>query len=205
MLSASVKAGGSMRRAIQFAFVMLALGVFPGIGNVHAEVKTKTVISASVGKDGLVHIRRRDGTDFVAPREKSPVPLTELDNMQVSVEAPVVAQDGRTVGWLVNFPNCCTSYPIPLLLVIYRDGKILRLITSEAGLPVFKWVFLGNGSEVAYVASTVHGDYEPICELRDVGSGRIIETWQGDKSKALPRWAEPFAQYVGDLQEHSPN
>jgi hypothetical protein len=91
------------------------------------------------------------------------------------------------------------------MLVIYRDEKILRSITSEAGLPIFKWVFWGNGSEVAYFADTAHGNFAPTCELRDVGSGRIIEEWQRGKNKALPQWAEPFAQDVGDMQEHSSN
>lgn len=157
----------------------------------------ETVTSAKIGNDGLVHIRRGDGTEFVAPREISPVLLTDSDNMQVSVEQPVLAEDGRTVGWTVNFPNCCTSYPIPLMLVIYRDGGIFRRIIP--GLAVFRWFFLRNGSEVAYSAETVHGSLAPTCELRDVRSGGLLDEWHGDKRKALPKWAELFAQDAGDV------
>jgi hypothetical protein len=122
--------------------------------------------------------------------------------MQVSVEQPVIAEDDLTVGWTVNFPNCCTSYPIPLMLVIYRDGGILRRIIP--GLAVFRWFFLKNGSEVAYLAETVHGSLAPTCELLDIKSGRILDEWHHGKSKALPKWAEPFAQDVGDLKDRSP-
>jgi hypothetical protein len=124
--------------------------------------------------------------------------------MQVSVEQPVIAKDGLTVGWTVNFPNCCTSYPIPLMLVIYRDGGILRRIIPRRTLFVFRWFFLNNGSEVAYLSDTLHGNLAPTCELLDVNSGRTLEQWHRGKSKALPKWAEPFAKDIGDLNDRMP-
>ena len=42
-----------------------------------------------------------------------------------------IAEDGRTVGWTVLYDNCCTSYPIPLLLVIYKDGKVQQRLNKS--------------------------------------------------------------------------
>jgi hypothetical protein len=44
----------------------------------------------------------------------------------VRCERPIVAEDKQTVGWLIDYENCCTSYPIPLTLVIFRSGEIIR-------------------------------------------------------------------------------
>ncbi|GGA61900.1 hypothetical protein GCM10011507_11790 [Edaphobacter acidisoli] len=148
----------------------------------------------------MIHILRSDGTEFVAPREVSPIQLSDKMDMQVSVREPVIAKDGRTVGWLAEFPNCCTSYPIPLVLVLYRDGTILRRIVPKTGLPLWRWAFLEDGNEVEYYADTVHSNLNPTCELRDVMSGELLDEWHRGKSKTLPGWAEPFAKDVGDLE-----
>ncbi|MEO7108026.1 MAG: hypothetical protein ABIZ09_16750, partial [Rhodoferax sp.] len=37
---------------------------------------------------------------------------------QVGFQSPKVSPNGAYVGWLALFPNCCTSYPIPLTLVV---------------------------------------------------------------------------------------
>jgi hypothetical protein len=153
----------------------------------------------------LIHILRGDGTEFVAPREVSPVPLANTDGMQVSVEAPVIAEDGRSVGWLVNFPNCCTSDPIPLVLVIYRNGQILRRIRPSVLQALFEGVFVDGGSRVAYYSDTMHGGWGRRCELREVASGKLLDEWYPGKSKTLPKWAEQFAQELSPLEEDAPN
>ena len=107
-----------------------------------------------------------------------------MDEAQSSVEAPVVADDGRTVGWLVNFPNCCTSYPIPLVLVIYRDGRILRRIVSGVALPIWKWSFVPGGERVTYYSEMVHGGKVRRAELRDVVNGKVIDFWNGDEGSS---------------------
>lgn len=188
-----------MRRAIRALLVVIVAGLW-GVCARKIEAQSTGVKSVIVGKDGLVHILNNDGTEFVAPREVSPIQILGKNDMQVSVEEPVIAKDGHTVGWLVNFPNCCTSYPIPLVLVIYRDGKILNHIVPKVGLPPWRWAFLKNGNEVAYYADTVHGNLDPTCELRDVKSGKLLDEWHQGKTKILPEWAESFAQDVGELE-----
>ena len=55
-----------------------------------------------------------------AGRQLTPPKVSE----QVSASEAKLADDSRTAGWLVNYANCSTSYPIPLTLVIYRDGRM---------------------------------------------------------------------------------
>ena len=51
------------------------------------------------------------------------------------------------VGWTVLYDNRCTSYPIPLLLVIYKDGKAQQRLNKSgqmiydggSGLLASKW------------------------------------------------------------------
>jgi hypothetical protein len=191
-----------MRKCHQFALVLLVMSCCLTTEQASARDRGAKVTSAIVGTDGLVHIRRGSGAEFVAPLEKSPVDIETGHDMQVSVEAPVIAEDGRTVGWLVNFPNCCTSYPIPLVLLIYRDGKIIRRITPKVGTPlIFRWSFRRKGSEVAFFSDTLHGDSAPTCELQDVTTGKLLAEWHRGESKSLPDWAEQFAKEIGDSQE----
>jgi|GEM_PF-935372 len=194
-----------MRRSARFTTLLFVTMFGSGAQLCHAGVQARKVTSAVVGKDGLVHIRRGDGTEFVAPRETSPVRLADTDDMQVSVEAPVIAKDGRTVGWLANFPNCCTSYPIPLVIVIYRDGGILRRIRPSVELPIWKWIFADAGSRVAYYSETVHSGMGRRSELREVASGKLLDEWYPGKNKTLPKWAERFVQDLAPLKEGAPN
>jgi hypothetical protein len=185
-----------MRKCHQSALVLLVMSCCLATEQASARDRGAQVTSAIVGTDGLVHIRRGSGAEFVAPLEKSPVDIETAHDMQVSVEAPVIA-DGRTVGWLVNFPNCCTSYPIPLVLMIYRDGKIVSRIRPSVLLPIWKWVFIDGGLRVAYYSETVHGGWGRRCELRDIQTGKMLDEWDRDewdrsKGRALPDWCKPF-------------
>jgi hypothetical protein len=142
-----------------------------------------------VDADGHVRVSE-NGHEVIITTEKG----------QVSVEPPVIAQDRRTVGWLVNFSNCCTSYPIPMSIVVYRGGSILRRIAN--GRAIFRWQFMKKGEQIAYLSDTVHGNLDPECRLVNVDSGRTIHKWsRGDG--ALPSWATAFAQDVGPTERTS--
>ena len=75
--------------------------------------------------DGVVHIVTREGKDTGIPKEKD----------QVRAESVKVAEGRQAAGWLVDYENCCTSYPIPLTLVVYRSGRIIQRI--QPGLMIF--------------------------------------------------------------------
>ena len=160
-------------------FAMIA----PGMG--------QSVERAYVGKDGLVHIPLRGKPEFVAPKEMrlEGERIGDEEDMQASVEPPVVAPDGRTVAWVVNFPNCCTSYPIPLTLVIFRDGGIIRRFGR---MPIWKFSFESGGDRVAIYMDTLHGESAAWCQLWEIASGKLLDEWRLTDGKPIPSWAQPF-------------
>jgi hypothetical protein len=185
-----------MRRSVSFAILLLVMVLCSEAMLCRAEIRANNVTSASIGKDGLIHILLSDGAEFVAPRETRPVSPAGADDMQVSVEAPVIATDRRTVGWLVNVPNCCTSYPIPVTIVLYRGGHIIRRLSN--GRAIFRFQFVKGGEQVAYFSDTVHSNLGPACVLVSVRSGKTLRHWtRGDGP--LPDWAEAFAADVGSV------
>lgn len=167
-----------------WTLLLLAIGtITPGLA--------QKVDRAYVGNDGLVHIVLRDRAEFVAPKETrlKDERIGDDEDFQASVETPVLAPDGKTVAWIVNFPNCCTSYPIPLTLVVFRDGAIVQRF---GGMPIFKFAFEVGGDQVAFYMDTLHGGSAAWCQLRDVASGDLVDEWRLTDGKPIPKWADPF-------------
>lgn len=72
---------------------------------------------ASVDDAGDLRIVTSDGRAIVVRKEPE----------QVGFDRIAISQDGRSVGWLAMYPNCCTSYPIPLKLVVTTRHGIFDL------------------------------------------------------------------------------
>jgi len=145
-------------------------------------------VSASVDEAGALRIVTSDGRAIVQEKEPEQVGFDQVE----------VSPDGQSVAWLALFPNCCTSYPIPLKLMVYSAGK-LRPFTG-AGLPVWRWHFTGGGKQVAFSQETVHGGLGVHYEIRDVGSGRRVAQWDpaiGPDNKPLENQKRP--KWVSDL------
>jgi hypothetical protein len=66
-----------------------------------------------------------------------------------------VSPDHQTVGWIALFENCCTSYPIPVKLVIWANGRLLPLSPYE---PIWFWSFQDDGTRVAAREEMLHGE-----------------------------------------------
>ena len=143
---------------------------------------------------GEIFIRRTDG---------STIPLPTLRN-QVEIEKTYVSADGKRIGWLVDEPNCCTSYPVPLHLVIFKGGRIEK--TFEEDQCIFDWAFAKKGTAVSYWTSVLHGsDYQNFL-LRDIASGKRLARYfypdsfdggnEGGEARreaaiaAAPRWVK---------------
>jgi hypothetical protein len=135
------------------------------------------VEKASVGADGTVHIVETGRGDKVAPKEKDQVGSTELR----------IADDKKTVGWLADYENCCTSYPLSLELMIYKDGKVRQRLGD--GMTIYDWRFWEGGKQAAFCSGTVHGDSGGHCELHDAISGRTLDTLEGCLDEDSPHWA----------------
>jgi hypothetical protein len=124
-----------------------------------------------------IRIVYSDGKELQPPKEED----------QVSCDYFAVAEDKQTAGWLVDYQNSSTSYPIPMTLVIYRSGKVIRKISN--GFVIGRWYFLDKGKQVAFYTNTVHGDRAPYYELRDIQSNKAIDKWQGQLTEKSPQWA----------------
>jgi len=148
-------------------------------------------VRASVNQAGQLRIMTSDGRAIVL--EKGPG--------QVGFDHIAVSQDGHSVGWLALYPNCRTSYPIPLKLVVYSGGQLLTFTGN--GLPVFDWHFTAGGKQVAYEQETVHGGWGIHYELREVTTGRLVAEYSPEydrnnqplPNQKVPKWvAELNAQ-----------
>jgi hypothetical protein len=159
--------------------VLLTIALGASSAGLNAQSAPVSVVSATADSAGeAVHISYSEGNEFTAPKIKD----------QVSFGRPLVAKNGQTVGWLAMFPNCCTSYPIPMALVIYRDGKVLRSLAPQ--MPIWHWRFLGDGDRVACSTDVVHGGTELSVDywLYEVSSGKLLASWSAREAKEQPEW-----------------
>ncbi len=142
----------------------------------NAGASSKLIATVNIGSDKQVHIVNDDGREYIVPKVKD----------QVDCTAPKIAEDKRTAGWLIDSDNCCTSYPIPLMLVIYRNGKIIQRF--EPGQSIWDWQFVKGGSQIAFWIGPTHGASTPHFELHNVRGGQLIAEWDGHVSEAHPEW-----------------
>jgi hypothetical protein len=136
---------------------------------------------AYIDVNGMVHIVGGNGKNVKAPKE----------NGQVGCDLVRVADDQQTAGWLVEVPNCCTSYPIAMTLVIWRSGRIVHRFGN--GMLIANWHFVASGKQAAFYTNTVHGDFAPHYELRDLPSGHQVAKWDGPLTDKAPLWAQELS------------
>jgi hypothetical protein len=77
----------------------------------------ETYDTVLVDPSGDLHIVTREGRKIAPPK----------DSDQVGFDKAAISPDRLAIGWLALFPNCCTSYPIPLKLVVYSSGQSVHL------------------------------------------------------------------------------
>lgn len=161
-----------MRRAY-----LWVLALCLGLVSLYAatEIYVETVIDPS----GQLHITTKHKRE-IAPKKEAE---------QVGFDKAQISPDGRAVGWLALYPNCCTSYPIPLKLVLLVNGG-QRAFTGN-GLPIWRWCFWAGGRQVAFEQETVHGGMSVHYELRDIATGGLADKYDPDVNPAVtkpPRW-----------------
>lgn len=145
--------------------------------------------AAELQPDGRLRLTTERGAIAWAPRD-----AMGEDAPQADFAEPRIAPDHATVGWLALYPSCCQSYPIPLRLTLFRDGKVQRSLTG-AGMPIWHWRFADGGRAVAFVQRPTHGAAPDHYELRDVASGRLRAEFDHDEGDTapLPAWARGLA------------
>jgi hypothetical protein len=151
-------------------------------------VATGRYVEATVDEAGQLRIVTAGG-QIIEPKKEP---------QQVGFDKPLISPDGRAVGWLAEYPNCCTSYPIPLKLMILANGRV-RTYTGS-GLPLWHWRFEAGGRQFSFRQETVHGGLGVHYELRDVSTGRLVAEYDppvGVDNRPLPRQNVP--KWVADL------
>jgi hypothetical protein len=133
---------------------------------------TERYESADIDADGNLRILTSDRKTIVVPKGGFPKAGESFGN-QTAFQNPVLSEDRRAVGAQAMFVNCCTSYDIPLQLVIYSSGKTHRF---EGGLAIFDWHFADKGRRVVFSQQTVHFACSVHWELRDIASERLVAT-----------------------------
>lgn len=108
---------------------------------------------------------------------------------QVAFSAPAIAAGGRYLGWLAQYPSCCTSYPLPLALwVLDSRGHLRKFQGAQA---TFGWCFAAKDSVVTR-RNTTHGDSPDVYERWSLGTGQRIAQHVATADTAaapLPDWA----------------
>ena len=94
---------------------------------------------------------------------------------QVEFDRPLVSPNGSYVGWLALFPNCCTSYPVPMMLVVMDEKRRLQTFTGTQA--IFSWCFLPDSGSVAYMQAALHFSNEKHFERRSLRDGRLISQY----------------------------
>ena len=130
----------------------------------------ETYESVDIDSDGNLRILTSDHRTVIVPKDGAPK-AGESFGQQTAFDQPVLADDRRAVGAQAMFGNCCTSYDIPLQLVIYSSGKTHRF---EGGLAIFDWHFADGGRRVVFSQQTVHFACSVHWELRDIASERLL-------------------------------
>src|SRR5262249_1261925 len=119
-----------------------------------ASASGETYKNASVDGKGQVLITTTTG-EVIRPQK---APRIKFAGEQVGIDKVQFSPGHDAIGWLALYPNCCTSYPIPLALVIFSHGRTRTFLSNEVGtrVPIFLWRFEANGSQVAFEQETVH-------------------------------------------------
>ncbi len=131
---------------------------------------TETYQSAGIDSAGNLRIVTSEHKTIVVRMGGFPK-AGETFGKQRSFDKIVLSDDRRAVGAQALFANCCTSYDIPLQLVIYSQGKTHRF---EGGLAIFDWHFVDGATRVAFSQQTVHFACSVHWELRDIASERLV-------------------------------
>jgi hypothetical protein len=183
-VAALKKQDEAMQRAL---FVLLAL-IYIGLADPSAQLTSaRTAVVERIVQDpnGTLHILYDDGSRVTPPKEKD----WGEERGARSYSDGAIASDRQTVGWLVNYANCCTSYDIPLTLIVYRSGKVIRRVGD--GMMISEWHFLAGGKEVAYHSGTVHGDSADHSTRLDIATGKVLATYAGIPDETSPDWTRP--------------
>jgi len=181
MLKSKIPPSAAYKRGALNQLIMSTLVVLCLASTVSNSLAADSEIKSAISLHRKVHIVLANGRRFDVVSEQD----------QLGVEDIKVAQDGRTVGWLVRYSdsNGASFDSLTGKLVIWREGKVLHRFDTDQVF--YSWSFFNNGIQVGYHTGPVHGEKASHCELHNVSDGVLVETWDGDLYGDAPRpdWA----------------
>lgn len=142
-------------------------------------------------------------TRYVLSDDGTALRYETSDGRTVAVEALVdqvgfaqarLSEDRKRLGWVALFPNCCTSYPVPLKLVVSSEnGSMVSFSGSQA---IFKWCFAKGSKAVVYRQEALHGPAFATYTLGRLKDGKIKKTfvapprgpWENAPAEPPPDW-----------------
>jgi hypothetical protein len=151
---------------------------------------------------GPLHVIYSDRTETVQtlPPLKASTDKEIVSNA-VGFSGVELAQDRKTLGWTINVENCCTSYSIPLSVVVLQHKRVLH--TFDQGQMVWGWMFLEGGKQVAVVFGATHGPEVGDYRLFDVKTGKLLSEVSGDEyTQSLKTDAPEWAKRLQDRITH---
>ncbi len=146
--------------------------------------KNNNLIDIDITAAGIIQIRFADGKIVTIPKDL----INDAGN-QVGSQSPKISADKKTAGWLATYPNCCTSYPVPMTLVLYKDSKIIQKIESQQ--VIWDWAFVDDGTQAAIINGPTHGTDEDMeYQLYDVLTGKLLAEVQDPITSSSPKWVD---------------
>ena len=112
---------------------------------------------------------------------------------QTGFTSAKISMDGQYAGWLALFPNCCTSYPVSLTLVVIGPDRALHRF--EGTQAIFGWCFNERARAVVFRRGALHGAAPEQYEMRRIRGGQLLRAYQAPaqevpKKAPLPAWAQ---------------
>jgi hypothetical protein len=144
---------------------------------------------ASLSADGSRLTIKSTRGNLVAPKTEA---------AQQGYSQPRVASDGRAVGWLALSPSCCTSYPLPLALVVMDARR--KPVRFEESPPIWAWKFELGNSAVAYRQRTTHGTSMITYKLVRIRDREVLEQYEcfsedaSSPAAEVPGWVWSIAE-----------
>jgi hypothetical protein len=160
---------------ITLALLLATASAHASVVRVYADARRNVhVVTMARSDDSRLHRRSQ-----IVPRQPG----------QVGIDSVTIAADRETAGWLVLYANPDAGAPIAGRLMVWRDGRVVR--TFSVSQTFWSWSFENAGKQVAYHVGPLHGEQASHCELHDVESGRLLQSWDGNLADPTsPAWTK---------------
>ncbi len=114
---------------------------------------------------------------------------------QVGFSQAQISRDRKHIGWVATFYTCCTSYAVPLELVVSSESGSLSAFAGGQG--IFKWCFVPELDAVVFRQAALHGPAVETYTLGRIKDGKELETYVAPPvapekpavTSELPKWA----------------